>query len=98
MKYGYGHAHQVSKATWYRHLEQAATQDEKARILAANFPVLALPEQPESSAGPSRSGVQPPSQSVADGGASSKRTIEAESYYLGRRKRAKNSDSQVSFS
>ncbi|KAF9219968.1 hypothetical protein BS17DRAFT_769679 [Gyrodon lividus] len=45
MKYGYRKSHQVSKSAWYRHLKQATTQEEKQGIRAANFRVLALPEQ-----------------------------------------------------
>ncbi|KAF9230876.1 hypothetical protein BU15DRAFT_68822 [Melanogaster broomeanus] len=39
MTYGYGKLHQVSKATWYRHLEQASTQEEKqatVQVLSPN--------------------------------------------------------------
>jgi hypothetical protein len=43
-RYGNGHPHQVSKATWYRHLELATSDEEKRRIRAAqsNLDVRAI--------------------------------------------------------
>ena len=29
IKHNFGHLHQVSKATWYRHIEEAETEEEK---------------------------------------------------------------------
>jgi hypothetical protein len=34
-KYGLGRPHTVSKSTWYQHIQQASTQEEKVRIRAA---------------------------------------------------------------
>ncbi|KAG2744318.1 hypothetical protein P692DRAFT_201721996, partial [Suillus brevipes Sb2] len=34
-KYGLGRPHSVSKSTWYQHLQQASTEEEKARMRAA---------------------------------------------------------------
>jgi hypothetical protein len=35
-KYNNGQPHEVSSATWYRHLEEACTQEEKQRIRSVN--------------------------------------------------------------
>lgn len=37
-KYGFGQPHEVSKATWYRHLRQASDEEEKQQIYAAQDP------------------------------------------------------------
>ncbi|KAG2119450.1 hypothetical protein DEU56DRAFT_904818 [Suillus clintonianus] len=68
-KYGLGRPHSISKSTWYEHLQQASTEEEKARIRAAEalhtydntMQDHSLPEQPQDDQSVASGSSLPPS-------------------------------------
>jgi len=42
LKHNFGRPHSVSKATWYRHIEEAETEEEKQRLRASRVDQLTV--------------------------------------------------------
>lgn len=98
-KYNYGLPHEVSSATWYRHLDEATTQEEKQRIRSARALGVLTLTQTLSKSPDSESSAADTSESVSRGArraetlrALAQRARESEGSNptrAGRRKRAK---------
>ncbi|KAG1884124.1 hypothetical protein F4604DRAFT_1919966 [Suillus subluteus] len=94
-KYGLGRPHSVSKSTWYQHLQQASTEEEKTRMRVAEalhtydntVQDLSLPEQRDDQSVASGSSLPPSSRRAAAIQTLAKRAREnQDTRHVGRRK------------